>query len=1031
MRLKRLELQGYKSFAGRTEFVFPTGITAIVGPNGSGKSNVADAIRWVLGEQSLRMLRGKSTADMIFSGSRRRGQAGMAEVLLTLDNGDGWLPVEFAEVTIGRRAYRSGESEYLLNGSRVRLRDLAELLAESGLSQRTYTVIGQGLVDTALSLRPQERRALFEEAAGIAVYRARRENAVGRLEETARNLERVHDILGEISPRLERLKGQAARLREHERVSAHLKRLQRTWYGYHWGQTQERLRTAQERARSLEESLRARQARVQEIAARLADLRRRQTEVRSRLRDAYRRTADLHDRADAAQRSLATLTERSRLLAAQRQEAQESLEPLLVQKDTQGQRVQAVQARVEELHAQVAAQEADVARLQEELERLRRQAQEQADRRVRVLEERERVQARLKELETAVAQARDDEVRLEAAWDLLARLRKEADGLDRGVRALLEAGLPGAEGPLSELIQVPQEWERAVEAALGPSVQALVVRDWEAVEAARELCPGERAVLLPLADLSPQPWEPPKGLRRAADVVACEERLQPVVETLLGQTLLLEELTEGRGLPPGTRCVTRAGELVVAGGAVTLGAGGEVLARERSRRELPAQLEAARRRREGLEEELDAAAQELAALEQALQEADRRAAEASAQVVRAESGPLTQARTDLAVTGQALKSQRTLLQRELATLERVKVQVDARREQIEKLAAEQRAAEEQLAKLREQTSRFERELAQVRARINPAEEELAGLAREQEQAEAEERLARDRARRMEELVNAARLKVVRSQEQADRLQERLQEELGLVELEVADQATAQTPLPLRPLVSQLPIVEVLPEGLEEEIRQLKVRLRQLGPVNPNALQEYEETSERYRFLSEQVADLEATSARLQEVIADLDQMMERAFRETFEAIAAAFEGTFARLFNGGTARLELTDPDDLARTGVDIIARPPGKRTRALALLSGGERALTAAALIFAILRVCPTPFCVLDEVDAMLDEANVVRFRALLEELTDQVQCIVITHSRGTVEVADTVYGISMGSEGASQVVSLRLEGEKVRDAG
>ncbi|HIE39667.1 MAG TPA: chromosome segregation protein SMC, partial [Anaerolineae bacterium] len=581
MRLKRLELQGYKSFASRTEFVFPTGITAIVGPNGSGKSNVADAIRWALGEQSLRMLRGKSTADMIFSGGQRRARAGMAEVLLTLDNEDGWLPVEFTEVTLGRRAYRSGESEYLLNGRRVRLRDLTELLAESGLSQRTYTVIGQGLVDAALSLRPQERRALFEEAAGIAVYRARREEAASRLEETERNLERVRDILGEIAPRLKRLEEQAARFQEHERVSAHLTLLQRAWYGYHWGQAQEALRAARERARSLEASLDTRQEELEGIGAELADLRQSQTELQGRLRDTYRRTADLHDRADAAQRELATIAERVRLLSVRREEALEELEPLLVQQDAQSRRVQAARTRAEELRAQVADREAQVSGLEEDLEKLRRRAQEWTSRRVQLAKELEARRARREELERAVAEARAVEARLEAERDLLARMREEVAGFAQGTQTLLRAALPGAEGLLSRLIQVPAEWERAIEAALGPRVQGLVVRDWRTVAAARRVLGAEeRAVLLPLADLRAHPWEPPEGRLRASDVVGCEAHLRPVVEALLGRTLLVEDLETARGLlaelPPGGRCVTRAGEVVAADGSVTVGAGGGV-----------------------------------------------------------------------------------------------------------------------------------------------------------------------------------------------------------------------------------------------------------------------------------------------------------------------------------------------------------------------------------------------------------------------------------------------------------------------
>lgn len=1034
MRLKRLELQGYKSFASRIEFLFPTGITAIVGPNGSGKSNVADGIRWALGEQSLRSLRGKTTEDMIFSGSRRRSRAGMAEVLVTLDNSDGWLPVDFSEVTVGRRAYRSGSSEYLLNGSRVRLRDVNHLLAESGLSQRTYAVIGQGLIDTALSLRPQERRVLFEEAAGIAVYRSQRGEAATRLDETERNLERVRDILGEILPNLERLGRQVERLREHERVSAHLQRVQRVWYGYYWGQAQEALRTARERARVLEEKLADLRVEAAAVGDRLTGLRRRQAELRAGLRDAYRHTADLHDQTDAAQRELATLTERVRLFRVQREEHLRELEPLLSQVDAQAGQLEAARSSAEALRGEAAAKEARITAVEDELRQLREQARHHSARSAEVGREVEALKARRAELERAIVEARDTQVRLEAEAELLARLREEGGILNQGVRTLLEAGLDGAAGLLGALVRVPQEWETALEAALAARAQALVVRDWGVVSAARSALPAdERAMLLPLADApdrgraGPEPSRVPEGAQRASDVVTCPLRLQSAVETLLGQTLLVQDLATARALqndlPPGGQCVTRDGEVLAADGTVTVGRlGGGVLTQERAWRELPHRLEAARERQAELVADSARVAERLAVLETAVAEAEREAAEAARKVAQVEGGPLAEARTELAVARQALESQQSLVRRETLTFEGIESQVAARRTRVEELEAEQAAAEARLDQLRQQTGDFQQQLAEERARIEPAEEKLERLNREQERVEQDERRLRERLRRAEERVNNASLDVARQQDHVTRLQERIEEDLGLVELEVADQVTAQTALPLRPLVSPLPIVELLPEGLGEEIQRLKARLRQLGPVNPTAAQDHAEMLERHQFLTGQVEDLQSASARLRDVIAQLDEMMEQAFRETFDAVATAFEEMFVRLFGGGSARLELTEPDDLMVSGVDIVARPPGKRLQSLALLSGGERALSAAALIFAILRVRPTPVCVLDEVDAMLDEANVARFREMLRELAQETQFVVITHNRHTVEAAGTVYGVSMGSDGVSHVVSLRM---------
>jgi len=1285
MRLNHLALQGYKSFATKTEFLFPAGIAAIVGPNGSGKSNVADAIRWVLGEQRMRTLRGRSTADMIFAGGRRRARAGMAQVSLTLDNADGWLPIEFSEVTITRRAYRSGENEYLINGSRVRLRDITELLAESGLTQCAYTVIGQGLVDAALSLRPQERRMLFEEAAGISLYRARREDVVRRLDETRRNLERVYDIANEIAPRLQRLEREAERVEEHRRLTAHLERLQRTWYGYHWGRQQDVLGRALEMATALETDLGDRQERAAALGEQLVQLRQRESELRAMLRDWHRESADLHERANEVQRELAVAEERTRLLKVRREELLAELEPLSGQQEAQAGQVAQTRAQTGQLERELAEYERQLADLEREWTVVRERAQEPVRRRAQVEQElgvrraqlerldqalfeiraeaarlaseqavaeerarqlkarreailaeleslgdqkeaqaeqvdraRTRVEqledelvernerlaelerewvatrqqarepdqqcaqmeqelcahrAQLERLDRALLEARAEAARLAGEQEALGRMHAAGAAYDAGVRALLQADLDGVFGPLAALIRVPSEWERAVEAALGDDLQAVVVEQASIVREVRQILEpvGGRLVLLPLDGLRPAP-PLPSGTLRAADVVVCDENVRPAVETVLGAVALCDDLAAARALlpamPPGSRCVTTAGIVLRADGALSVGlvGTGGVLADERAQRELPAQLEESQRRcqeieeqqqaeagrvtalgarleklnrqaaaareeavrivretlgtartevavaeetlrsqqsalqrevallgqlqtqmaglrqqagelevehavivarvqelpadvslaeaqpggacthvrpvegkqvRQGfrtrleearwrcqeIEEQQQAEASRVAALEAGLEELARQATAANEEAARVERETVGQARIEVAVAGEALRSQQVALQREEALLNRLQAQVAARRQRAEELQAEHAAIGARTRELRAQASRMEAQLRQMRAHILPAEEKLACLGEEQAALEKQERRARDWARDAETRHGRAQLDVDRRRDELKLLSRRIEEDLGLVELELAEIVTAQTPLPLRPLVSQLPVVEQLPEGLEEEIQRLKARLRRLGPVNPNAPAEYAEAQERHLFLTEQSADLETASAQLRQVVAELDELIETAFRETFDAVTVRFSETFTTLFNGGSARLELTEPDDLMNTGVDIVARPPGKRAQRLALLSGGERALTATALLFALLHVSPTPFCVLDEVDAMLDEANVGRFRALLEELAQQTQFIVITHNRATIEAADTVYGVSMGTDGVSQVVSLKLD--------
>ncbi len=1038
MRLNYLTIQGYKSFATKTEFLFPTGITAIVGPNGSGKSNIADGIRWVLGEQRMRTLRGKSTADMIFAGGRRRARAGMAEVSLTLDNSDGWLPIEFSEVTLTRRAYRPGDNEYLINGARVRLRDITALLAESGLSQRAYTIIGQGLVDAALSLRPQERRMLFEEAAGIRFYRDRREDAVQRLDETQRNLERVYDIISEITPRLRRLERETERVEEHRRLAAHLERLQRTWYGYHWGRQQVALDRALERASILESSLEEQQGEASALSERFVQLRQQESKLRARLRDWHRESADLHDHANEVQRELAVAEERTRLLKVRREELLAELEPLSGQQEAQAGKVAQTHAQVERLERELAERKERLADLEQEWATVKEQAHEPVRRRTQVEQELRTHRAQLEQLNQALLEARAEAARLAGEQEALSRMRAAGAACGADVQALLQADLDGVLGPLAALIQVPPEWERAIRAALGADLQAIVV---ERASIAEEACrilesTGGRLTLLPLDTL--RPASPlPSGALRGADVVTCDragdERVRLAVETVLGAVALCDDLAAARALlpamPPGSRCVTATGIVLRADGALSVGwaGAGDVgvssLANERAWRELPAQLQEARQRCQEIEDQQRVEVERIAALEAQLEELAQQVAVAGGEAARVEREAMGKARTEVAVVEEALRNQQAAWQRETALLDRLRAQVSARSQRAAELEDEHAAIGARTQELRVEASRMEAQLRQVSTRIQPAEEELARFREEQIALEKQERWARDRVRDTEARQGHAQLDVARCRDELRLLARRIEEDLGLVELELSESVTAQTPLPLRPLVSQLPVVEELPEGLEGEVQRLKARLRRLGSVNPNAPSDYAEVQERHRFLTGQSADLEAASAQLRQVVGELDALMETAFQETFDAVAVRFSEMFTALFDGGSARLELTEPGDLMNTGVDIIARPPGKRAQRLALLSGGERALTATALLFALLRVSPTPFCVLDEVDAMLDEANVGRFRAMLEELAQQTQFIVITHNRVTVEAADTIYGISMGADGVSQVVSLQMD--------
>jgi chromosome segregation protein len=1207
MRLKCLDLQGYKTFATRTSFAFDGGITAIVGPNGSGKSNIADAIRWVLGEQSYRALRGKRTEDMIFSGSAQRARLGMAAASLTLDNSDGWLPIDFAEVTITRRAYRSGENEYLLNGSRVRLRDIGELLATSGLARRTYTVVGQGLVDAVLSLRPEDRRELFEEASGISLYQLKRAEALSRLEETRSNLLRANDIVNEIAPRLHRLEREAERARHHAMLSQQLEGLLRTWYGYRWRQEQQNLRRAQDSLARREAALARRHESLDELDRRMAAVRARQAQLREQLGGWHRESSALHHQMEEVQRDLAVLQERARLLARQHDELQGELAELEAQAQAASERTASAEAEAAGCEEAFRDEEAFVAEAQAALDAFEDQradlsrklakAQTEAldlagqanDRRSRLdrVDERRKVlvgehasheaalaehgaaaelvaaqmeivvaeQARLQseqealstdlsnleaelatiqasqaEFQASLAEAQRGYDRLQARYELLSRLRVEGEGLHAGVRAVLQAAsqtplapapipnpLSGIVGTVAQLVHAPAEYEIAIEVALGGHLQDLIVESWlDAERAIAYLREGQwgRATFLPLDTVRPVPrLELPQDedvVGVGVDLVHVEGRLTRVAEMLLGRTVVTTGLKAARRifdrLQGGFQIVTLAGEVLRSSGSVTGGEGrgqaqGQVLAREREWRELPAHLQAARsrgreieadlaqaqavdakmreqlaeldqRRRAGgeilaqaqarqqdLSREAERTAQQMAwrrelmarledeeqgldALESSLRaELTQLAAERQAmeQQVAAHQASLEQLRGDLvfrrlseARTAAAVAQERwERRQAELDTWRRSEArlhsQVEAKRQRIDALEAERDSLAEQVARQASREAVVQGWLASLSKKIEPAEAGISRLDVEREQLEKEETGLRIRLREAESNRSQALLTASRQEDKLERLRRQIMDDFGLVQMEFTDGLAEQPPLPLGEMVSALPWVESLPEGLEDEIHQLKAQVRRMGAVNPDAPDEYAEVLDRYTFLTTQATDLEEAARSLREVISELDDVMRQEFHSTFAAVAERFRENFTQLFGGGAAHLLLTDPDDVSQTGVEIVARSPGKRQQPLALLSGGERSLTAVALIFSILEVSPPPFCILDEVDAMLDEANVKRFREALEALAQRTQFIVITHNRGTIQAADTIYGVSMGDDSVSQVVSLRLEGDRI----
>jgi len=1201
-RLKSLELQGYKTFASRTIFEFAGNVTAIVGPNGSGKSNIADSLRWVLGEQSYGLLRGKKTEDMIFSGSQQRPRASMASATVIFDNSDGWLPIEFAEVSIARRAYRDGQNEYLINGQRVRLRDVNELLAQSGLAERTYTIIGQGVVDAALALKAEERRRLFEEAAGIGLHRSRREEALRRLDTTHRNLDRVRDILAELKPRLRSLERQARRAQEYEQVRADLKVLLREWYGYHWHRAQKELGEARSVARRLEAALEEARKKQDDFDQHLQRTRGRIYSLREQLNVWRRQLAGLHARREELVRKQAVEEERERSLAAQKlelegqinrleeemilhqerlQRAAHELAARRVERSEAGTQAERARAALETRQAERREVEEQLEAYQQKLGRLNAQKSEfqarlverqaQMERQQRTLElaaeAKARLEGELQEVEAAVAaasaevklcqgkldeveaQRKDNENSIRAQEALrrevketanaraqeLSQLRAQLQVLEQaeaalvgytaGTQVLLKAArgkrLAARLGALSNQLEVEPEYETAIAAALGDFIDAVLLDESSSTDEALELLRNEaaRGALLPLGNIKvTRPGRASQSATRAlgwaVDFVQAAPELSKVVETLLGDTLIVRDRQAARdilakldpqakGAGTDVRVVTLQGEVFLSSGAVLLRslereAGSQtILSRPRQVRELTDRIKQAQSNLTTAEAQLAEVDARLVALRaeeerlvassrearQALQEAEAtyreavsRASQAKGQLrfqreqhdtlqevlvkgrveVRQMETRIRQLGEEIAVVeGEARERARALaaipldeLQNQLThweTLQQVATraleEADGRRQQLEEIAARTahtlQAAQSRLQELDGLAEKLESgrednrlayaelntEIDALRARVEPAENELQEQEKEQDSLREAEAKARQVLSKAEHRLAQAKINVVRRQEALENWRRRIEDDFGLVEFEYAADISGPNPLPLDGMVEQLPRVTGLAPEIEENVKRQRAQLRRMGAINPEAQAEYQEVKQRYEFLTAQVADLEQAEADVRRVIAELDAIMQHELRQTFEAVAREFSQIFQRLFGGGSARLSLTDPDDMTNTGIDIEARLPGRRPQGLSLLSGGERSLTATSLIFALLRVSPTPFCVLDEVDAMLDEANVGRFRELLRELSANTQFVIVTHNRNTVQVADVIYGVTMGRDSASQVISLKLD--------
>lgn len=1182
MHLKALTLRGFKSFASATTLKFEPGITCVVGPNGSGKSNVVDALSWVMGEQGAKSLRGGKMEDVIFAGTTGRPPLGRAEVSLTIDNSDGALPIEYAEVTITRIMFRNGGSEYQINGDTCRLLDIQELLSDSGIGREMHVIVGQGQLDGVLHADPMGRRAFIEEAAGVLKHRKRKEKALRKLDAMKANLARVQDLTDELRRRLKPLGRQAAVARRAAVIQADLRDARLRLLADDLVRLREALNaevadeaSLKERKDSAEAELKAalhREARLEEEVRRLTPRLQRAQQTWYELSQLAERVRGTVSLADARVRSAATappeerrgrdpedmereaarVREQEAELTAALEAAEHALDDTVAHRADLEQRLAVEERRLKDVARAIADRREGLARLggqvnaarsraasaQAEIDRLAEARDAAAERAVTAQEEYEQLKAEVDGLDADAAElgarhdaARRDLTEAEAALTaareaataaerkraaVAARHEALALGLRRkdGTGALLSARdqLTGVLGPAAELLSVTPGHEVQVAAALGVAADALAVSGpgtaAEAIRLLRKQDAGRAALLLGGAPDGVR-QERREGPPRVADLVRGPQELLPAVRRLLGGMVAVGTLEDAEDLVyahPELTAVTAEGDLLGAHFAHGGSAGApSLLEVQASVDEAAAELEqlavrceelaeaqreaAGRRadaaalveelgeRRRAADREKSSVAQRLGALagqargaageaerstaaaakaQEALDRAVVEAEELAERLAVAEEAPAdeepdTSVRDRLAADGANARQTEMEARLQARTHEERVKGLAGRADSLDRAARAEREAraraERRKARLRHEAAVAaavaaggRQLLAHVEVSLLRAERERTAAERAKEARERELAAERDQGRalkaeldKLTDSVHRGEVLGAEKRLRIEQLETRALEELGVEPAGLVADYGPDQPVPPSPPAEG----EELPEDPEDprnrpvpfvraeqekRLRSAERAYQQLGKVNPLALEEFAALEERHKFLSEQLEDLKKTRADLLQVIKEVDERVEQVFAEAYRDTAREFEGVFSRLFPGGEGRLILTDPDNMLTTGVDVEARPPGKKVKRLSLLSGGERSLTAVALLVSIFKARPSPFYVMDEVEAALDDTNLQRLIRIMQELQEASQLIVITHQKRTMEVADALYGVSMQGDGVSKVISQRL---------
>ena len=1181
MYLKRLELQGFKSFADKTILELMPGITTVIGPNGSGKSNISDAIRWVLGEQSMKSLRGTKSLDIIFAGTQNRKSLGFAEASLVFDNSDGALPIEYTEVTVTRKIYRSGETGYYINKVPCRLKDVLELFMDTGIGKDGYSIIGQGKIDEILSNKSEDRRHIFEEAAGIVKYRTRKQESEKKLEHTKLNLLRINDILTEIEGNLEPLQMQADKAKKYLNLREELKNIEIGLFVYNIEKYKQDLEKVVqdieimqsqcndeegrlERVKILKEELKSSIDEITETIENMSNIgfesQKQIEQLNSDINVAKTRIAnnnenndrylkeieeqnvkiqELKDEIEQKEAKKDNLKQNKEKFEKELNEKQAELDKLTEKLSSKELEIEGYKHTVEEntdkkyeLQSEINAQninyqnfekrqaqikqemqstiseldgtrlnKEDIAKQFNEIENKKNKAQNSLN---EVAKQREEANQKIKSFESNI-NILSSEMRIkESRLKFLIETEKEKEGYIKSVKSLLkdcenikELG-KGMNGVLANIIEVPDELQTAIEMCLGASLQNIVTEtETDAKRLVEHLRKNNlgRASFLPISSVKGKKLDKIKGnesgvIGIASDLVKYNKKYEQIILNLLGRTVIVDNMDTAIKVAKQNgytfRIVTKEGDLINPSGAITggsvakktvniLGRGKEIEKLEKEIKDLKQKIEKLENDKQNYEESIEGILELSANLEKELQEIDITYATEKQKVIsinenieklekrlnrlKEEQANLEKQKEEAVSTKGDLQVEINKIVEQNEELSKIITEfaelnkddqkyIDDLNFDITNLKISVSSFDESEASIQEIQERINQELENAHTSIENKNVQIEQIKKDNEDLEKSIQETLQKIEEVKESVNSSSSKIEELKKERAQKSEKLskQEDEITVKFKVIEDLKGQlVKLDVKKTKIEEDIngiinkmweeYELTPNNAEQyqkpenvaltqrRVNNLRTEIRELGSVNVDSIEEYKNLKDRYDFMSEQRLDLENTMSKLRKVISDMTQIMKEQFKEKFKVINKNFGEVFAELFGGGKAELTLEDEENILECGIEITVQPPGKKLQNMMLLSGGEKAFTAIALLFAILKINPAPFCVLDEIEAALDDVNVFRYADYLKKFTDHTQFLVITHRKGTMEVADTVYGVTMEESGISKLLSMKLK--------